>query len=274
LKLSYFIVHFGTVVIVITFVISLFFLRKEKPRYYNYIFFYIISGLLISANTIANNNNSWLLNKKIPILTEQLLLLFQVLLLGLFFIEGEGLLFFTLGIAIQKSSFDIDNAPRWLGVKIWAPIFIFSAVVKTWLAFQFGWDFTSFIFLSLLHKICIFSGLVTVWYGCNTLVAFFMNRKWFTWLSAFAFIIYALHVPLVNYCTRIVFTYFSGLPNLRLLTFVVLPLLIIACCVFVGAIFRSVFPKVYALATGGRGLGWKDFSLQSKGDYSKILSLA
>jgi len=87
LKLSYFIVHFGTVVIVITFVISLFFLRKEKPCYYNYIFFYIISGLLISANTIANNNNSWLLNKKIPILTEQLLLLFQVLLLGLFFIE-------------------------------------------------------------------------------------------------------------------------------------------------------------------------------------------
>ena len=173
---------------------------------------------------------------------------------GLFFIEGEGLLFFTLGIAIQKSSFDIDNAPRWLGVKIWAPIFIISAVVKTWLAFHFGWDTTSFIVLSILHKMCVFSGLVTVWYGCNKLVSFFMKRKWFTWLSAFAFIIYALHVPLVNYCTRIVYTHFSGLPNLRLLTFFILPLLIIACCVIAGAIFRSVFPKVYALATGGRGL--------------------
>lgn len=173
---------------------------------------------------------------------------------GLFFIEGEGLLFFTLGIAIQKSSFDIDHAPRWLRVNIWAPVFIISAALKTWLAFQFGWDITSFIILSLLHKICVFSGLVTVWYGCNKLVSYFMNRKWFVWFSAFAFMIYAMHVPLVNYSTRIVFTYFGNMPNLRLVTFIVLPIIIIACCVLAGAVLRKVFPKIFALATGGRGL--------------------
>lgn len=173
---------------------------------------------------------------------------------GVIFIEGEGLLFFTLGMAIQKSSFEIEKTPRWLHLKLWFPIFIISAALKTFLAFQFGWDITSFIILSLLHKICVFSGLVTVWYGCNKLVSFFMNRKWFVWLSAFAFIIYALHVPLVNYSTRIAFTYFSDMPYMRLVTFIVLPIIIIGCCVLTGTVFRSVFPKVYTLATGGRGL--------------------
>ena len=87
MKLSYLIVQIGTVVILITFIISIIFLKKNKPQYYNYILAYIILGLLISTNTIFNNNNSWLLNKKIPILTEQVLSLFQSLLLGLFFIQ-------------------------------------------------------------------------------------------------------------------------------------------------------------------------------------------
>ena len=191
---------------------------------------------------------------KIPSIWFPVVIFLWLTTFGVIFIEGEGLLFFTLGMAIQKSAFDVDDAPRWLRVNIWAPVFIISAALKTWLAFQFGWDITSFIILSLLHKICVFSGLVTVWYGCNKLVNFFMERKWFVWLTAFSFIIYAMHVPLVNYCTRIVFAYFSHMPNLRLFTFFVLPIIIIACCILTGAVFRRVFPKIYALATGGRGL--------------------
>ena len=192
---------------------------------------------------------------KIPKIWFPIVIFLWLTTFGFIFIEGEGLLFFTLGIAIQKSAFDIEQAPRWLSLKLWLPVFIFSASLKTFLAFQFGWDVTSFIILSILHKICVFSGLVTVWYGCDKLVRFFMSRSWFVWLTAFAFIIYALHVPLVNYCTRIAFTYFSNVPNLRLVTFIVLPIIIIACCVLVGAVLRKTIPKVYALATGGRGLG-------------------
>lgn len=125
--------------------------------------------------------------------------------------------------------------------------------LSVWLGFHF------FYFSFPIAQICIFSGLVTVWYGCNTLVAFFMNRKWFTWLSAFAFIIYALHVPLVNYCTRIVFTYFSGLPNLRLLTFVVLPLLIIACCVLWAPYSEVCFQKYMHLPPVAGDWGEKTF---------------
>jgi hypothetical protein len=48
---------------------------------------YIILGILISTNTITHNNNTWLYGVKIPILIEQLLIMFQLLMLGLFFIE-------------------------------------------------------------------------------------------------------------------------------------------------------------------------------------------
>lgn len=87
MKLSYFIIVLGTSIIIIAFFVAIAFARKEKPQYYNYIFLFIVSGLLISINTISNDNNTWLLNKKISILIEQLLLVFQSLMLGLFFIE-------------------------------------------------------------------------------------------------------------------------------------------------------------------------------------------
>ena len=192
---------------------------------------------------------------KIPKVWFTIVVLLWLVTFAVPFIESEGLFFFTLGIALQKNNFNIEKTPYWLNIKIWAPVFIISAAIKTYLAFQFGWSAGSFITLSLLHKLCVFSGLVTMWYGCDALVKYFMGRKWFVWSSAFTFIIYAMHVPLVNYCTQLVFTYFKNVPLLRLTTFTLLPLLIAGCCILLGAVFRKILPKLYAVATGGRGLG-------------------
>lgn len=87
MKLPFFIFVFGTSIIVVAFFLALFFLNKKKPSYCKYIFFFIILGLLVSTNTIANNYQVWFSNNKIGILIEQSLVLFQSLLLGLFFIE-------------------------------------------------------------------------------------------------------------------------------------------------------------------------------------------
>jgi len=87
LKLHYIIVLFGTGVILIAFFVAICFSKKEKPFYFNYIFLFIILGLLLSANTIKSNSTAWLFNKKISIYIEQLLLLLQSLVLGLFFLE-------------------------------------------------------------------------------------------------------------------------------------------------------------------------------------------
>ena len=87
MKLSYFIVLFGTGVILISFIVALTFMKKEKPQYYKYIFVYIILGLLVSLNTIINNNKVWISSIKISILIEQSIILCQSLMFGLFFID-------------------------------------------------------------------------------------------------------------------------------------------------------------------------------------------
>ena len=175
---------------------------------------------------------------------------------GLFFVEGEGLLFFSLGILLQKKNFDLEHPPKWLSPVIWGFVFVSLAAVKTWLAFK-GFAIMGervYSLLALLHKVVVFSGLVSVWYGCDALVNWCMQRKWFVWLSAFSFFIYAFHVPLVTYAIDVVFSFTHQWPHYRLLTFVLLPLTIIGLSILVGAVIRKLLPKLYAVLTGGRGL--------------------
>jgi hypothetical protein len=87
LELLNFITFLGTSIIVISFFVALAFSKGKKPRYFKYIFLFVFLGILLSLNAIANNSIAWVLNRRMPILIEQILQLFQSLLLGLFFLE-------------------------------------------------------------------------------------------------------------------------------------------------------------------------------------------
>jgi fucose 4-O-acetylase-like acetyltransferase len=175
---------------------------------------------------------------------------------GFVLFEGEGLLFFSLGVWMQKTEFNIDLPKRWLNPLYWGIVFIIVCSFKTLLAFGGEPYLGNSIYpiLSLLHKLVIFSGLIAVWYGCNGIVTWFMNRKWFVWLSAFAFMIYTMHAPLVAYAIEGVFPFVNHFPHYRMLTFILLPLTIITIIVSISAVFRALSPKVYGMLTGGRGL--------------------
>ena len=176
--------------------------------------------------------------------------------MGFVLFEGEGLLFFSLGVWMQKNNFNIDGPKRWLN-PLWAGVaFILLAATKTVLAFTGQPLLGNAIFpvLIILHKLTIFSGLITAWYGCNGLVTWCMQRKWFVWLTAFSFMIYALHAPLIAYAIEAVFAVVNHVPHYRLLTFIFLPLTIIAFAVGTGALLRRVWPGLYGVLTGGRGM--------------------
>jgi len=173
----------------------------------------------------------------------------------LWFLEGEGLLFFSLGIFLCKREIDLQTAPRRWALEALGYAWVGAAAVKTFLAFNghlVGMPVQPL--LLLLHKCVGLSGLVTVWYGFDRVVECFMARRWFVWPSAFSFIIYALHAPLVNYAMTFLFPYGEGVPHFRLLMFVGLPLAVIAICVGTGAALRRLAPGFYGLLTGGRGL--------------------
>ncbi len=176
--------------------------------------------------------------------------------MGFVIIEGEGLLFFSLGVWIQKSGFNIEQPARWLKPSIWGILFISLAALKTYLALT-AENYTGlplFPVLTLLHKMMVLSGLIACWYGLDPLVRWCMNKPWFVWLTAFSFIIYAMHAPLVAYCIDPALRLLAPLNVPGLSAFVLLPAFIIAFCIGTGLILRTFVPKAYAILTGGRGM--------------------
>ncbi len=175
---------------------------------------------------------------------------------GFVFIEGEGLLFFALGVWMQKTDFSIDKPVNWLNPRWWGLAFIVLAAIKTLLAFR-GQDYLGnaiFPVLALLHKTVILSGLIACWFGLDPVVKFFMGKKWFVWLSAFAFIIYAMHAPLVAYLINPALSILKLLPGSQLIAFILLPVAVIILAIGTGALLRRLSPAIYGLLTGGRGL--------------------
>ena len=176
--------------------------------------------------------------------------------MGFVFFEGEGLLFFSLGVWMQKTDFSIETPLHWFRPLWWGVAFVMLAAIKTFLAFNgqvyLGNALTPV--LIILHKSVILSGLIACWFGLDPLVRWCMDRKWFARLTAFAFIIYAMHAPLVAYLINPVLALLSPLPGTHILAFILLPFAVIILAISTGALLRLISPKVYGLLTGGRGL--------------------
>jgi fucose 4-O-acetylase-like acetyltransferase len=173
--------------------------------------------------------------------------------------EGEGLLFFSLGIWLQKRNFNIREPNKWLRPLPWAIIFVILNAIKTILAFKAFNVLGNAVFplLLLLYKIVVFSGLTAAWFGSNSLVRWCMKKHWFVWLSSFSFVIYVLHAPLVAYAINAIFPIVQHVFEYRLLTYLFLPLGLLIFCIATGKLIRSISPRLYALITGGRGFSQK-----------------
>ncbi len=181
-----------------------------------------------------------------------LVILFWLSTNGFVIIEGDGLLFFATGVWMQKINFNIEKPNKWLNVKAWATVFVITALVKTYLALNNYFNGLEPVLL-LLHKLCIFSGLITAWYGCNFLVKFFMDKQWFVKTAAFSFMIYVLHAPFVVYANKMISITWPHFKYLRITTYILMPLALIFTAIVIGFLFRKLAPKVYAMSTGGRG---------------------
>jgi fucose 4-O-acetylase-like acetyltransferase len=175
---------------------------------------------------------------------------------GFIIAEGEGLLFFSLGVWIQKTNFSIESPARWLKPFPWMVIFLSFAMIKTVLAFK-GVDWLGssvYPIITLLHKLTVVSGLVACWFGFDKWVAWSMKHNWFVWLTSFSFIIYAIHAPLVAILIDGMFQWLNFVEGYRLIAFALLPTLIVIGSIAIGGVLRTLTPKLYSLLTGGRGI--------------------
>ncbi len=187
----------------------------------------------------------------------------------MFWIGGESLLFFSLGIWMQKRQYSLDKVPFGWPLWVWTAIWLVLCFVKTYLAFvprdffTEDWNpvpahstYLEWIqpILLLMYKMSVFAGLVAIWFGMKTFAVKAMQIRWVAWACGFTFVIYGLHEPILHYTDRLVFQHLSWVPYFRLLTYLFVPAMIVLVCILVGAVIRAISPKAYGLLTGGRGM--------------------
>jgi len=168
--------------------------------------------------------------------------------------EGQGILFFSLGIWLQKSNFPLERPPRWFSLPLAWLFFVGCSVIKTFMAFELEpYAEISLWTLNILYVSSIIAGIMAAWYGLDAVVRWCMNRKWFVRSASYSFFIYAMHVPLLSYLTQYFFYLFSDFQYHRLLIYFLAPLCTLSLCFLCGFIIKRTMPSVYKLITGGRG---------------------
>lgn len=170
---------------------------------------------------------------------------------------GEGLLFFALGSWLALTGRNVLTPPRWLRLPVVATLWVGAAAGLTVLAFTLPaprGPSPGVLTMLALYRLSEVAGILTAWFGLDWLVRRAMARRWFQWLTGFSFMIYVLHVPTINYANELAFRFGRGVPHIVLLTYALLPLLIVAGAVLVGATLRRLVPGLYGVLTGGRGL--------------------
>lgn len=174
----------------------------------------------------------------------------------LFFIEGAGLFFFSLGIWIQKNKFDIETPPKFLPAKWFIAFFVLISLVKTYLAFHglalLGAD--TGLVIGILYRLNELCGLVGLWYGADGLVRWASRLQFIRFAQPFSFMIYAFHVPVLYYAMHFCSLQIGHWPYHRLIAYVFVPIFIILISIGIGAFLRKIWPSFYGLLTGGRGL--------------------
>lgn len=189
-----------------------------------------------------------------PRLWLSLMFLLWLFLFRFLFFEGQGMLFFSLGIWLYKYNYPIDKKPGWYSRYLSWLCFIGLSVIKTFMAFEFeAYTPASKAVFVLMYVAVVIAGVLAIWYSGDFVVRFFMQRKWFTWALAFSFVIFGLHIPVLAYAMRLAYFYFPGFPYQRLATYILVPTLVLLFCIGVGALFRKLWPAGYRVATGGRG---------------------
>lgn len=191
---------------------------------------------------------------KYPVITFCILFLFWVSMSSVILIEGQGMFFFALGIWLNKTNYQIINRPDWYSSSICWLFFVGISVIRTFMAFEFETNTPLTIgLLTVLYIISVGTGVLAIWYSADSMIKWFMERRWFVWASSFSFIIYGLHIPILAYLTQFIYLHWNFIPDYRLLTYIIAPVFVLVFCIGTGALFRVWFPKIYRIATGGRG---------------------
>jgi hypothetical protein len=164
------------------------------------------------------------------------------------------LLFFSLGVWLQKKQVNIEKEPRWFSLGLAWIFFLGTIMVKTFIAFEFEPERTpTVIALSVIYNLAILSGIIAVWFSTDKLAAWWMRHHLLKESASYSFFIYGFHIPLLAYVMKMALILLGDFPYARLLTFIMVPFAIIVLCIIIATGLKKSVPRFYSLLTGGRG---------------------
>jgi fucose 4-O-acetylase-like acetyltransferase len=168
----------------------------------------------------------------------------------MFFIEGEGLLFFSLGILAGKGKLPVEKIKDFfIRYKLFWVGSLFLIFKTLYGFFPVG---HTYIFLGyLMHKVCQVFMVGLVWFGYDFVLAK-VNRTPLESLSRYNFFVYGSHVPLVYFVTDILLAEWGHQEPLRFFVFLGLPLVLSAIAIGFGWVLDKFAPPVFWVLTGGR----------------------
>lgn len=153
-------------------------------------------------------------------------------------LSSEGLLFFILGGLFGKSKvLEYRLKSKWYNVAI---LIIWQVCC---LFFNFWSD-------EWLHKCFYAIGLPAMWYGIDLLSMKVVGLV--KTLSTYTFFVYVTHFYSIKIAKLSIAHFFHGNEIVAIITFLFVPLLVVACLFEIGKSINYYFPKFYALTTGNR----------------------
>jgi len=157
--------------------------------------------------------------------------------------DGVGVLFFSAGcyLAMKKISlFALDRYGRWFFF-LYIPILLADVI---WYDKPFN---------MCLHRCGIVIGIVAVLFATKLILGCERLKTSIVWLSGASFFVYAAHEPLLGIVRTVVFQVVPfDRPYAMLLTYLLLPLLLIAFLVALYRLFTVYAARPLAIVTGGR----------------------
>lgn len=157
---------------------------------------------------------------------------------------AHGMFFFPLGmyLAMHRPRVTVSRVGRWLLAALWLALMAIGA-----LAIMRDGEMHP-----LWYPAAICVGLPAAWFLYDEF-ADALRRPAIAWLSSLSFAIYVTHVPIVEIVNKPLVMVLGGSQPGLFAAFVLTSVITLACCIAIGALLRSWFPQVYAVATGERG---------------------
>ena len=160
----------------------------------------------------------------------------------LFFLDIQGICFWGFGYLIVKKNVSISSIDH-----IRPKVFLFIYIVLIILDVA-----TRNSFLNLIvHRFNIIVGIL-FWFSCMTKFKTTNINRVLLWFSSFSFSIYLFHEMNLTILKKICASLLPSTPIIQAINYIIIPFIIIFCCIILSLIMEKIMPKLYMVLTGNR----------------------